>query len=153
MERGYAGVITMDADFSHDPGVLPAIADALKTHDVAIGSRYCEGGGILRWSLPRRALSRFSNFYVRFILGITIRDVTTGYVGYRAGALARILSDPPRSEGYAFLVETKYILERHGIIAKEIPIVFSERREGKSKMSWRVIWESIWMPWRLRFHS
>ena len=148
-ERGYDQVVTMDADFSHDPCAVPELLNNLSTSDVVIGSRYVDGGTIKNWSLHRRFLSQFANSYVRMILHTGVADNTTGFVAYRRGAVEYILAYPPHSEGYAFLVEVKYLLKLFS--TSEYPIMYIERREGQSKMSWNIIWESIWLPWRLRF--
>ncbi len=153
LQRGYDRVLTMDADFSHDPAMLPAMISRLSTSDVAIGSRYVAGGGIENWSWHRRLLSKFSNWYVRAILGIPCADTTTGFVGYHRAAVEYLIAHPPRADGYAFLVECKYLLARAGFRMSEIPIIYTERREGQSKMSLKNIWEAIWLPWRLRFEE
>ncbi|MEK7583080.1 MAG: polyprenol monophosphomannose synthase [Patescibacteria group bacterium] len=149
LKHEFKRIITMDADFSHDPAILPALISQLSTSDVAIGSRYIRGGEIQNWSLHRRMLSRVANWYVRAVLGTRIQDNTTGYMGYRRGVIEGLLVYPPLAEGYAFLVEVKYRIKNFRIA--ELPIVYAERREGKSKMSWKIIWESVWVPWKLRF--
>lgn len=153
LDGGYDRVVTLDADFSHEPSYVPHLLAGLDTYDVSIGSRYVPGGGITNWTLRRRLLSRFANFYIRAILGITIHDNTTGFVAYRSEVIRVILSALPRSEGYAFLVECKLIASRKVFTYQEYPILFRDRREGQSKMSGKVIWESIWVPWRLRFRK
>lgn len=151
LERGYDRVVTMDADFSHDPKEIPALVAKLGNHDVVIGSRYIRGGAIANWKWHRRLLSRFANSYVRSILGLSLHDATTGFGAYNRRAVQCIADAKPSSEGYAFLVECKYLLQRAGCTFAEHPIVFRDRREGTSKMSWRVIWESIWLPWKLKY--
>lgn len=152
-DHGYDSVVTMDADFSHDPALTPLLVKDLERFDVVIGSRYVPGGAIENWTLQRKLLSKFSNIYVRAILGVPFHDSTTGFVGYRRTAVQKLLEERPRSEGYAFLVESKYLLYRAGFRIGEHPMNFHERREGTSKMSWKNIWEAIWRPWRLRFFS
>ena len=149
LENNYQYIITLDADFSHDPKEIPAMIEKLKDKDVVIGSRYVDGGGIANWPWYRRVLSRGANAYVRKVLGLNIHDTTTGFVAYRKSAVEYILAHPPRSDGYAFLVEAKNLLKNLRIA--EHPIIYTERREGKSKMSWGIIWESVWLPWRIRF--
>lgn len=149
LDRGYDRIVTMDADFSHDPRELPAMIAKLDASDVVVGSRYVAGGGIANWPWYRRMLSWFANHYVRAILQTGIADNTTGFVASRRSAVERLLARPPQSDGYAFLVEVKYFFKNHRIA--EHPITYTERREGQSKMSWRNIWESIWLPWRLKF--
>lgn len=143
-------VITMDADFSHDPSAIRHLLDKLAGHDAVVGSRYTAGGSVKRWNLGRRLLSRAANFYVRAVLGVPIRDTTSGFMCMRKEALASVPIQSTASEGYAFLVELKYLLNRSGKSIVEHPIVFDERREGQSKMSAGKVWESFWMPWRIR---
>lgn len=143
--------VMMDADFSHDPKAVPLMIEKLNNFDVVIGSRYIAGGKIENWHWKRKLLSRFANFYVRLILGVTLNDMTTGFMCFRKNVLDRIDLDSIKSDGYAFLVELKYRLVKAGFRITEYPIVFTERREGQSKMSTKVIWESVWLPWKLRF--
>ena len=150
LERSYDFVVTMDADFSHDFNVVPALFKDLENYDISVGSRYVKGGGITNWSFSRQILSRFANFYVKTILGLSIVDTTTGFNAYGADALRKINLDEINSDGYAFLVELKYRLFKAGCSITEHPILFSERREGQSKMSSKIIWEAIWLPWRLK---
>jgi len=149
-EKPYSHIVTMDADFSHDYNEIPALLEKLKKFDVAVGSRYVKGGGVKNWNFFRRTLSRFANLYVKIILNIPIIDATTGFNAYRVDSLKKINLDKIDSNGYAFLVELKYRLFRTGSRFVEYPIFFSERREGQSKMSSKIIWESIKLPWRLR---
>jgi len=144
-------VVTMDADFSHDYKAIPSLLDNLVDGDVVIGSRYVSGGKIENWKLHRRILSKVANFYVRLILQTNISDFTTGFNAYRKEAIQKINLNGIKSDGYAFLVEFKYKLSKSGAKIVEFPITFSERREGQSKMSGKIIWESIKLPWRLRF--
>jgi dolichol-phosphate mannosyltransferase len=143
-------VITMDADFSHDPSVVRHLLDKLGDHDVAVGSRYTAGGSVKRWNLRRRVLSRCANLYLTVVLGLPLRDMTSGFTCMSRQALARVPVQNTASEGYSFLVELKYMLKRAGSRIVEHPISFDERREGQSKMSAGKIWEAIWMPWRIR---
>lgn len=150
LEGGYARLVQLDADFSHDPRRVPALIEASRDADVVIGSRYCEGGGVENWPLRRRALSRFANAYVCRITGLRVRDTTSGFRCYTRRALARLLDGRIAGEGYAFLVEAAYRAHREGLTVAEVPITFTDRREGQSKMSRKVILESVLMPWRLR---
>ncbi len=149
-EREYDHLVTMDADFSHDFKDVPLLLDKLQNFDVAVGSRYVNGGGVKNWNFFRKILSRFANLYVKVILNLPVIDVTTGFNAYRADTLKKINLDGVSSEGYAFLVELKFRLFKAGGKFVEYPILFSERREGQSKMSGKIIWESIRLPWRLR---
>jgi len=153
LNNDFEFIVTMDADFSHDYKTIPRILDMLGSRDIVLGSRYIKGGQISNWSFSRKILSRFANYYVRFLLGLNFNDVTTGFVGYRKKAVQKLLEHKPKSEGYAFLVESKYLLSRAGFLIGECPIIFSERHEGKSKMSYRVIWESVWLPLKLRLRK
>ncbi|HZZ99283.1 MAG TPA: polyprenol monophosphomannose synthase, partial [Candidatus Paceibacterota bacterium] len=137
-------------DLSHDPDILPSMLASLAGHDVVLGSRYVNGGEISNWNLYRKLLSRFANWYVRIILSIPYHDLTTGFVAYSSKAIRSILNARPESEGYAFLVETKYIAFENNCSMMEIPIIFKEREYGSSKMSLRIIGESIILPWKLK---
>jgi dolichol-phosphate mannosyltransferase len=150
MEHGYAQTIQMDADFSHDPAALPGLVRACETANVVIGSRYCAGGGIGNWPLRRRLLSRFANFYVSALTGLGIRDATSGFRCYSRYAVELLLAHEIMAEGYAFQVEAAYRVCAAGLSVAEVPITFVDRREGKSKISRAVIFESMLMPWRLR---
>lgn len=151
LEHDYGRIVQMDADFSHDPEVVPLLIDAAGRGDVAIGSRYCRGGRVANWQWHRRLLSRFANQYVARITGITVFDSTSGFRCYTRRALEEILTAPVTAEGYAFLVETIFRAHRAGLKIVEIPITFTDRRAGQSKMSGKVIFESMLKPWRLRF--
>jgi dolichol-phosphate mannosyltransferase len=145
-------IITMDADFSHNPSEISNLLDHLSDKDVTVGSRYVHGGSVRNWNLRRRMLSRAGNAYVRAVLGVNIHDVTSGFLCMRREALESISMENSSSEGYAFHVELKYLLIRSGSRIAELPISFDERREGKSKMDAGKIWESFWIPWRIRSH-
>lgn len=151
LEWGADLVLQMDADFSHDPRSLPQFVAAGADHDLVIGSRYCPGGRIEGWAAHRRILSRAANCYVRTVAGLRSTDNTGAFRCWRAEALARIDLDAIVSDGYSFMVEMAYVAYRLGLRITEIPIVFVERREGQSKLSKRVILESMIMPWRLVF--
>jgi dolichol-phosphate mannosyltransferase len=151
LERGYARLVQMDADFSHDPKMVPGLIDAGRDADVVIGSRYCPGGRVVNWPWRRQLVSRFANEYVSAITGLTVRDSTSGFKCYARRALQFLLEVGITSEGYAFQVETVFRAQREGLRIVEIPITFTDRRAGQSKMSGKVIFESALKPWRLRF--
>lgn len=153
LDKNYESLVTMDADFSHDFNTIPDLLENLKNFDVVVGSRYIKGGGVKNWNFFRRALSKFANFYVRAILGLPVGDATTGFNAYRTGCLKKIDLGGINSEGYAFLVELKFRLYQAGCLFVEHPILFSERREGQSKMSSKIIWEAVKLPWRLKIRS
>jgi dolichol-phosphate mannosyltransferase len=137
-------VLEMDADFSHDPADLPRLlAAARKGADVVLGSRYVPGGRVHGWSRDRRLLSRAGGLYARAVLGSSIRDLTGGFKCFRAQSLRAIDFDSFSADGYAFQVETTYRAARAGLRIEELPIVFSERRAGRSKMSLAIAAEAI----------
>jgi dolichol-phosphate mannosyltransferase len=151
LERAYGRLVQLDADFSHDPAIVPTLIEAMNNADVTIGSRYCAGGRVANWPLRRRFLSRFANRYVRAVAGVSVRDSTSGFRCYSRRALQSLLETPIAAEGYAFLVESTFRAERAGLRIVEFPITFVDRREGQSKMSRKVIFESVLKPWALRF--
>jgi dolichol-phosphate mannosyltransferase len=148
-------VCQMDADFSHDPAALPQLLTAAAAADLVIGSRYIPGGRLSNWPAHRLVLSRFANWYVRAITRLPVHDCTSGFRCWTRGLLARLPLDRIVSDGYAFQVEMAWEAHAAGGRIVEVPITFVERREGQSKMSGRVIAESVVLPWRLiaRPHS
>jgi len=139
----------MDADLSHDPAYLPDLVASLATNDVAIGSRYLRGVSVINWPLHRIVLSAFANRYIRAVTGLSPADCTSGFRVWRHEALARLPLATARASGYAFLTEMLYEAGRLGLRIGEVPIVFVERQEGYSKVSQRVLFESLLTPWRL----
>lgn len=144
-------VCQMDADLSHDPAYLPALAAAALEFDVVIGSRYLNGVSVVNWPLHRIFLSAFANRYIRAVTSLTPHDCTSGYRCWRRDALARLPLDRMVSDGYAFLVEMLFEARQRGCRIGEVPIIFVERRLGQSKVSTPVLVESLITPWRLRF--
>ncbi len=142
-------ICQMDADLSHDPRYLPDLVAAAASHDLVLGSRYLNGISVVNWPLRRIILSSFANAYVRTITGLTTRDTTSGYRCWQRDALARLDLERFLSHRYAFMVETVFEVARKGGRVGEVPIIFVERRLGASKMSGRVLLESMVMPWRL----
>lgn len=154
LEKGYRWFFEMDADLSHDPKYLPDFFRALeKGADVAVGSRNVPGGGVEGWGLGRHVLSKGGSLYSRLILGVGVRDLTTGYKGFTASALRRIDLGSVRSNGYSFQIETTYRALLEGLHVEEVPIVFVDRTAGQSKMSRRIFAEAIVMVWKLRFRA
>ena len=142
--QGVDVVVSMDVDFSHDPLVIPAMLAAIESgSDAVIGSRYVTGGGTKNWPLHRRLLSRWGNLYTASVLGVKVRDCTSGFRAYRATALASIAPETTKAEGYAFLSELVVRLSRRGLKISEVPILFVDRENGTSKMSGRIIVESM----------
>lgn len=152
-ELGAHAVVQMDADFSHDPAVLPEMARRLASHDVVIGSRYVEGGSLdERWPAWRKALSAFGNFYARTILGSPVHDMTTGFRMWRREVLQTLPLDRIRSTGYIFLVEMAFVTYLMGYRISEVPIHFADRRWGKSKMSLKIQLEAAMRIWDVWYH-
>lgn len=144
-------IFEMDADFSHDPQYLPLLLAAAEMHyDLVLGSRYVEGGGTTDWGLLRRLISRGGNLYASLILGLPIADSTGGFRCYRRQVLETLDLSTIRSNGYSFQIEMVYRTKQAGFRVGEIPIIFPDRRVGKSKMSRRIIIEALINVWRLR---
>jgi len=149
LELGAEFIGTMDADGSHDPRSLPHFIAAARRADVVVGSRYMRGVSVINWPMQRILLSWFANRYVRWLTGLPLTDCTSGYRLYRRRALESLNLDSIKSRGYAFLVEIAFRTYQRKCRLAEVPIVFYERRQGRSKMSRGVILEAIMMPWRL----
>ena len=144
LAEGYDVVVSMDVDFSHDPAMLPELVARIgHGADAVIGSRYVPGGGTVRWPLRRRLLSRWGNRYTALVLGLPVRDCTSAFRAYRADALAAISPQTTTAEGYAMLTEFVRRLVRAGFKVEECPITFVDREHGTSKMSKRIIAESM----------
>jgi len=141
-------IITLDADLSHPPELLPRMIELLKSKSVVIGSRYVAGGGTRGWNICRHFLSVGANIYARLLTGVPVHDLTAGFVGYRADVLRAIDLDEIRSEGYAFQIEMKFNLHRNGNSLYELPIIFSERQGGESKFTTKILREGIAFPLR-----
>lgn len=146
-------VCQMDADLSHNPEYLPALAAATADYDVVIGSRYLNGVSVVNWPLHRIFLSAFANRYIRMVTSLTPRDCTSGFRCWRRTSLARLPLKDMVSDGYAFLVEMLFEASRRGCRIGEVPIIFVERRQGQSKVSSSVLFESLITPWRLLFRK
>jgi len=144
-------IFQMDADLSHGPEYLPALAAGAGHYDVVIGSRYMTGVSVVNWPLRRIFLSTFANRYIRAVTQLAPADCTSGYRCWRREALAQIRLDRVASAGYAFLVEMLFRAAKNGSRIGEVPIIFVERRQGQSKVSRAVLIESLLTPWRLRF--
>lgn len=151
IDRGYEYALTMDADFSHNPGYLPGLVALMSDCDVAIGSRYVKGGGSTGCALPRILLSRVANALATLALGLKTRDCTAGFRCYKCNVLQAIGLDTIFSSGYSFLVEMVDRCERGGFAVGELPITFDNRRLGTSKISRLEILKSVYTVLRLRF--
>jgi dolichol-phosphate mannosyltransferase len=153
LDEGYEIIVSMDVDFSHDPKVIPALRDRIVAGaDAVVGSRYVPGGGTKNWPMHRRMLSRWGNRYTAGVMRLPIRDCTSGFRAYRASALRDIDPSSTSAEGYAFLTELVRRLVRRKFRVEEHPIMFVDREHGTSKMSGKIIRESMWRVtrWGLR---
>ncbi|HNF99021.1 MAG TPA: polyprenol monophosphomannose synthase [Pseudomonadota bacterium] len=154
LSKHYQYIFEMDADFSHDPVYLPALLAAAKDGaGVVIGSRRVPGGGTENWGLSRQLISAGGSLYARTILGLGVRDLTSGFKCFRREVLEAIDLDAVRSNGYSFQIEMTYRAVRKGYSVAEVPIIFIDRRAGQSKMSSKIFAEAMGMVWRLRFAS
>ena len=152
LAHDYAFVLEMDADFSHDPIHLPQFLEAIKQSDLVVGSRYKEGRvTVVNWPIARLILSYGANIYARRVTGLELWDATGGFKCFRRAVLEAIDLDHVRSNGYAFQIEMSFRAWRKGFRIVEIPIVFVDRSEGTSKMSFNIQREAFWMVWRLRW--
>jgi dolichol-phosphate mannosyltransferase len=151
--RGYEFVFEMDADHSHDPREIPAFLKAAENADLVLGSRYTNGVRVLNWPIKRLLLSYFANVYTRFMTGLPLHDATGGFKCFRRRVLEAIDLDRVRSNGYAFQIEMSYKAWKKGFRIVETPIVFLDRRSGKSKMSKQIVHEAFFMLWKLRWKS
>jgi dolichol-phosphate mannosyltransferase len=143
-ERGYDVIVSMDSDLSHDPAVIPTMLGLIEQGaDAVVGSRYVPGGGTVHWPLRRQWLSKWGNRYTGFVLRLRVRDCTSGYRAYRASALEAAQPGATSADGYAFLTELVRRLVRSGARVVETPILFRDRERGVSKMSGRIIFESM----------
>jgi dolichol-phosphate mannosyltransferase len=152
LAEGAEYIFEMDADFSHDPSYLPGLlAAAEERYDLVIGSRYVRGGGTTDWGMARQMISRGGNLYARAILALPVMDATGGYRCYRRRVLEAIDLDSIQSNGYSFQIEMAYRTQQAGFRIGELPIIFPDRRVGRSKMSRRIVLEALLTVWRLRF--
>lgn len=144
-------IIQMDADFSHDPEVIPQLVEKASEYDVVLGSRYITGANVANWPLRRLLLSYFANVYTHIVTGLPIHDSTGGFKCFRRRVLESIDLPSIRSDGYSFQIEVNFRCWRKGFSIFETPIVFVDRHAGTSKMSRRIVWEATWLVWRLMF--
>jgi dolichol-phosphate mannosyltransferase len=151
LDREAGCVMEMDSDFSHDPADLARLLAAVRDGaDLALGSRYVPGGGVEEWGLLRRFVSEGGSTYARIVLGLKVKDLTGGFKCFRREVLEAIHFDGVRSQGYAFQVELTYRAVQNGFRVVEVPIVFRDRQQGTSKMSWRIAAEAMWLVPLLR---
>lgn len=150
LESNYDYIMEMDADFSHNPAMLPQFIEAIEEADLVLGSRYVNGVNVINWPLRRLLLSYGASMYTRCITGLRVKDPTGGFKCFRRQVLEAIDLDKVRSNGYSFQVEMSFRAWAKGFKIKEIPIVFTDRVGGKSKMSSKIVREAIWMVWMLK---
>jgi len=153
LDRGYDFIIEMDADFSHDPKYLPSLLRAIQDHDLVLGSRYRDGVNVINWPISRLLLSLGANQYARWVTGLPLSDSTGGFKCFRRKVLESIDLERVRSNGYSFQIEMSFRAWQKGFRLGEVPIVFTDRVEGQSKMNKRIVREAIWMVWWLRLQA
>jgi dolichol-phosphate mannosyltransferase len=153
LNHDYEAVVQMDADLSHPPARVAALVAALEDADVAVGSRYVRGGAIDNWSPSRRLVSWGGNVYVRLVLGLPVRDATAGFKAYRADALREIGVLTSHSNGYCFQIENTWQAVRRGLRVVEVPITFTDRARGQSKMSSAIVLEAVVRVLGWRYHE
>lgn len=153
LEKGYEFIFEMDGDFSHNPDDVPAFLEMAQNADLVLGSRYVNGIRIINWPLSRLMLSKGAAMYVQIITGMPITDPTGGYKCFRRRALEALNLDAVRSNGYSFQIELTHKLWRNGFRVAEVPIIFTERVRGHSKMSGHIVREALIMVWRLFFQN
>ena len=150
LSKSYDYICEMDADFSHPPSALNVFLDKIKDCDLVIGSRYIVGINVVNWPLKRLLLSYFANIYARIVTGVPVRDLTAGFKCYRRKVLEAINLDKIKSNGYAFQIEMHFNAYYKGFTVLEVPIIFEERKMGTSKMNKKIVYEAVWMVWRLQ---
>jgi dolichol-phosphate mannosyltransferase len=151
LQDGAERILEMDCDFSHDPKDVPRLIDATEDADLALGSRYVQGGEVADWGVVRRTISSAGSLYARLLLSLQVRDLTGGFKCYRRTVLETIDLDAIDSKGYAFQIETTYRALRAGFRVVEVPIKFVDREAGGSKMSGSIVLEAIWKVPAIRF--
>jgi len=149
LARGYEFIFEMDGDFSHDPADIPKFLAAAQGADLVLGSRYAEGIRVINWPLPRLMLSLGAARYVRLVTGMPFTDPTGGFKCFRRAALASLDLNAVHSNGYSFQIEMTHKIWRQGRRIVEVPIIFTDRFQGRSKMSRKIVYEALWMVWRL----
>lgn len=153
LERNYEFIFEMDGDFSHNPSDIPQFLEAAKKADLVLGSRYKNGIRVINWPLKRLMLSMGAALYVRAITGMPFTDPTGGFKCFRRRALQSMDIQTVKSNGYSFQIEMTHKIWRQGMTVTEVPIIFTDRFQGTSKMSGHIFWEATWMTWRLLFQN
>lgn len=153
LQREYQAIFEMDADFSHSPNYLPHFLTAIREHDLVIGSRYKSGVNVVNWPMSRLLLSYYSNQLARIVTGIPVRDSTGGFKCFKRSLLEKLPLNKISSSGYSFQIEINHFAWKNGFSITEIPIIFTDRKFGTSKMSSQIIREALFLLWRLRITS
>lgn len=153
LERQYEYVFEMDADFSHDPSFLPVFLEEASKNDLVLGSRYKSGVNVINWPMSRLLLSYFANKITSILIGMPLTDITGGFKCFRRTLLEKLPLNKISSSGYSFQIEMNYFAWKHNFSITEIPIVFTDRKYGASKMSTNIILEGLFLLWRLRLSS
>ena len=153
LDRQYEFILEMDGDFSHNPGDIPAFVKAAEHADLVLGSRYRDGIRVINWPLKRLMLSLMAAKYVQIVTGLPASDPTGGFKCFRRHTLLALDLQGVKSNGYSFQIELSHKIWRRGMRIAEVPIVFTDRFQGRSKMSGNIIWEAIWITWRLLFQN
>jgi len=153
LQMGADYLIEMDADFSHDPAVLPVFIESMQKCDLVVGSRYLNGVSVVNWPIRRLILSYFASVYTRFVTGLRIMDCTSGFKCFRRSAIEAIDMGKIRSDGYSFQIEMNYRCMEKGFKILEVPIIFIDRHAGTSKMSKKIVREAVFMVWKLKLGS
>lgn len=153
LEKGFQYIFEMDADFSHDPKEILNFLKAIEENDLVLGSRYIHGVNVVNWPLRRLLLSYFANVYTRVVTGLPIQDATGGFKCFRRAVLETIDLDTIQSNGYGFQIELSFKAWMKGFRIKEIPIIFIDREFGESKLSKNIMWEAMFLVWKLRLNS
>lgn len=153
LDKGASNIIEMDADFSHDPAMLPVFLEKMQSFDMVVGSRYLNGVSVVNWPLRRLMLSYFASVYTRIITGLRLSDCTSGFKCFRREVLQAIDLTKIRSDGYSFQIEMNYRCHEKGFRIGEVPIIFIDRHAGTSKMSRQIVMEAVAMVWKLKIGS
>ena len=153
IESGSDYLIEMDADFSHDPKVLPVFLETIQGCDLVIGSRYLNGVSVVNWPIRRLMLSVFASLYTRIITGLPVKDCTSGFKCFRRATIEAIDLDTVGSDGYSFQIEMNYRCMEKGLKIVEVPIIFIDRHAGSSKMSKKIVREAVLLVWKLKLGS
>ena len=153
LQNGYERIVQMDADLSHNPNDILRLLESANSYDMVIGSRYIDGVNVINWPINRLLLSYFANWYARLMTGVPIMDLTGGYKCFRSEVFEQIDLKKINSEGYSFQIEMNFLLYNKGFKITEIPIIFTDRTVGESKMSRKIIYEAIFIVWRLKFRK